>query len=67
MTNTKTNILLVDDHPLVLEGLKNILKHEEKINLIFEASNGEEALNILEKNDIELVISDISMPKMSGI
>ncbi len=65
--NSKINVMIVDDHPLILMGLKNILKNCKNINISAEASNGRVALSILNNENIDLVISDIKMPEIDGI
>ncbi|NJO88039.1 MAG: response regulator transcription factor [Chloroflexia bacterium] len=68
MENKKTiNVLLIDDHPIVLNGLKSLLDGNETIRIIADSNNGLEALSILKEKRIDLVISDISMPEMDGI
>ncbi|CAM1358088.1 response regulator [Tenacibaculum xiamenense] len=61
------DIILVDDHILVRDGIKSILKEEDGLNVIDEASNGLEALEILKDKVPDILIVDIKMPKMSGI
>lgn len=62
------NILLVDDEPWILSGLKNIIDwHNIGIDNIFTASNGEEALEIFNRGNINIVVTDITMPKMNGL
>lgn len=62
------NILLVDDEPWILSGLKSIIDwHDIGIDNIFTASNGEEALDIFNKNKINILVTDITMPKMNGL
>lgn len=61
------NILLADDHPLVREGLKQILNDIEDIGSIDEASTGEEVINQVNKNEYDIILLDISMPGRSGI
>lgn len=64
----KINILLVDDHQIIRDGIKLMLQDSEFIQIKEEASSVAEALDILErKNDISLVISDISLPKQDGL
>lgn len=63
----KTNILIVDDHKIVRDGIKSLLDGETDFAIVAEASNGKEALEILEKQDPDLIIMDISMPEMDGI
>ena len=58
------NILIVDDEKGIRDGLKLFLKREG--HLTFTAEDGKEALEILEKNDIDLVISDLRMPHING-
>lgn len=58
------NILIVDDEKGIRDGLRLFLKREG--HLTFTAADGQEALKILEKNDIDLVISDLKMPHISG-
>ncbi|MCK4966358.1 response regulator [bacterium] len=60
------NILFVDDEPDMLEMLSMVLKQEGTYT-IFTASDGEEALALMEKVKIELILSDNKMPKMQGI
>jgi len=65
VTNDKYNILVVDDDKEIRNAL-NIYFSEENMN-VFLASNGHEALNIVENEDIHLVLMDVMMPKMDGI
>ena len=58
------NILIVDDEKGIRDGLKLFLKREG--HLMFTAEDGKDALEILEKNDIDLVISDLRMPHING-
>lgn len=61
-------VLLVDDEPLITRGLKALLDWEDYgFEITCIAENGEEALTLLEKNDIQLLITDILMPKMTGL
>ena len=58
--------LVVDDCNMVLNLVKNIITTRLGSDNIFTATNGEEALVILDKNEIDVVISDWEMPKLSG-
>lgn len=60
-------ILIADDHIVVREGLKNIVKRLYSDSLVEEAEDGIEALNKIKSNEYDLVIMDISMPGKSGI
>ncbi len=59
-------ILIADDHPLLMRGLSDFLKSSH-YNEILEASNGLEALNTIIRNEPDLAILDIRMPKLSGL
>lgn len=63
----KPGIIIVDDHRLFRSGLKYILVESGKYQVIGEASNGLEFLEILESKNPDLVILDIRMPVMDGI
>lgn len=62
------NILLVDDHNLIREGLKLILKKNKNFKIIGEASNGVEAIKYIDKNadKVHVVMLDITMPELDG-
>ena len=60
-------ILVVDDHAIVREGLKQILAGNPHIVVSGEASNGEEALHKVSKNKYDLVLLDISLPDRNGL
>lgn len=63
----KTKILLVDDHAIVLDGLKSLLSKIENIEIVAVANNGDEGLEQLQKTKADLVITDINMPGMDGM
>ena len=56
------NILIVDDHAIVREGLRRIIDDTSEINVAAEASAGQEALDLIWENKYDLVLMDISMP-----
>lgn len=60
-------VLIADDHSIVREGLKQILNQVVSNAWIDEANNGDETLEYILKNEYNLVIMDISMPKKSGL
>jgi two-component system nitrate/nitrite response regulator NarL len=62
-----TKILIVDDHEVVRDGLRNILTSLDNIAIAGEAGNGEDAVKMYSSLKPDLVIMDISMPGMNGI
>ena len=60
-------LLLVDDHPMLRRGISELLSLEDDVEVVGEASNGQEALAFLENNDVDLVILDHKMPVLTGI
>jgi DNA-binding NarL/FixJ family response regulator len=63
----KKRILIVDDHPALREGLKSIFSFSPIFDIIGEAGDGLEALDYVEKLLPDLVLMDLSMPRMDGI
>ncbi len=61
------NILLVDDHDIVRDGIKALLEDEIGFTIVSEAESGEEAVAACREYDVDLVIMDINMPEMNGI
>jgi two-component system, NarL family, invasion response regulator UvrY len=60
-------ILIADDHQVVREGLKQILKNLKISDLVEEADNGDEALKKIKSGEFDFIILDISMPGRSGL
>ncbi|RDW18127.1 DNA-binding response regulator [Oceanobacillus arenosus] len=60
-------VLLVEDQPIVRQGLKVILEQDENIKVTHQAENGLEAIKALEKNVIDFIMMDVRMPEMNGI
>jgi len=64
----KINVLSVDDDFINLKLVSSILKKNENVNQVFEASNGLEALKVLKEHEnIQLILLDMMMPVMNGI
>jgi DNA-binding NarL/FixJ family response regulator len=61
------SILIADDHPLVRKALRFVLQDQDDFEVIAEASDGEEAVELTEKLHPNVVIMDISMPKLNGL
>lgn len=61
-----TNVLIVDDHPIVRRGLKQVLQDEPDFSVL-EAGDAREALHEIKAQPVDLVIADIDLPGMNGI
>jgi DNA-binding NarL/FixJ family response regulator len=61
------SIILVDDHVLVRQGLKRIIHEDPGLQVIHEAGDGLELLGLLKKSSPDIVILDISMPRLGGL
>ena len=61
-------ILLVDDHQMVMDGIKAMLRKQKKFKIIGEVFNGKQAIEFIDNNERpDFVLTDISMPEMNGI
>jgi len=63
----KIRVVIADDHAVVREGIKMILGREPDIEVVGEAGNGREALDLVAKTKPHVVVMDISMPEMGGV
>ena len=63
----KIKILLVDDHQILRDGIRSLVKGYDDMEVIGEAADGREALDMVEKLSPDIVIMDISMPDLNGI
>jgi NarL family two-component system response regulator LiaR len=63
----RIKIMIVDDHPVIRDGLKSMLLAFEDLELIGEAENGSAALALCQQNTPDLILMDILMPGMDGI
>ncbi|HTY10065.1 MAG TPA: response regulator transcription factor [Bacteroidota bacterium] len=67
MKKSKITLLLVDDHPLVREGLRSYLAQEKAFEIVGEAVDGAEALRIAKDLLPQIILLDINMPGMNGL
>jgi DNA-binding NarL/FixJ family response regulator len=59
-------VLIADDHKMFIDGVKSLLRKEKNIVFVHESLNGEDAFEYLSNNQMDLLITDISMPGISG-
>lgn len=61
------NILIADDHPIFLKGLKEVIEMEEGFKVVVAVVNGQEAVFALQTNKIDVAVLDIDMPRLNGL
>jgi len=61
------NVFIVDDHEIIREGLKKILREESDLNVVGEAESGDEVLKNLKNIDCDIMLLDMNMPGRSGL
>ena len=66
-TPTRARILLVDDHPMMRRGIRQLLELEDDFLIVGEANNGEEALSLIDSLQPQLILLDNNMPQMNGV
>jgi len=66
MPGNKTSVFIVDDHEMIIPGLKMAIESLENFNVAGHASNGLEALDMIKKLKPDIVLSDLSMPGLNG-
>ena len=60
-------VIIVDDHEVVRDGIKSVLEETEDISIIADADNGEDAIRLVDKMKPDILLTDITMPGLSGI
>ena len=63
----KIRVLLADDHKLVRAGIRSLLERMPGMEVVAEASDGKEALHLVEKQDPQIVLMDLAMPELNGL
>ncbi len=61
------SVLVADDHGIVREGLRRLLEAEEDVQVVCEAGDGREVLDQVEKHQPDVVVLDITMPRLGGL
>ncbi len=65
--SARYRIVLADDHPIVLDGLRGLIKAQNDLDLVGEATSGLAALRLIKEQKPDLAVIDISMPELNGI
>jgi DNA-binding NarL/FixJ family response regulator len=65
--DAKLKVLIADDHPLILQGIRRALEASEDIDVVGEARSGDEVLALVERRNPDLVLLDLHMPGLSGL
>lgn len=63
----KITVMLVDDHQVMRKGLRLVLEDKGEVEVIAEASTGEEAIDLIDRLSTDVVIMDLSLPGINGI
>ena len=63
----RIRIVIADDHPIFRDGLRRLVEHEPGFELVGEASNGLDTLEVLAKTKPDVLLLDLAMPKLSGM
>ncbi|AZB35789.1 response regulator [Chryseobacterium bernardetii] len=66
MENEKINIVIVDDHPIVIEGLKMMLKSQPSFNILETFISGSEIIRFIGRNKVDIILLDIALPDANG-
>src|SRR5512136_1993587 len=64
---SKYRVVIVEDHTILREGLRSLLSSEPNFEIVGEAEDGREAIKCVEKFRPDLILTDLSMPRMNGI
>lgn len=65
--SSKIKIVIVDDHPVVIQGFKQVLTDAENISIVAEFQKGEGVISFLESHFIDIVLMDVTLPDISGV
>lgn len=63
----KLRTVIVDDHPIVIEGLNTLLKNEDNLEIVGGFSNGTQLLSYLANNPVDLILLDVTLPDIGGM
>ena len=64
---TRTRVMIVDEHPMVAQGIQSVLEDHDDIDVVATLGNGRAALDALERLDPDVILMDLNMPQMGGL
>ena len=67
LKSNKIKVMIADDHPLLREGIIKLLSLEPDIEVVGEAEDGAQAIELARTIDVDVILMDINMPKINGI
>ncbi|TAH00711.1 MAG: DNA-binding response regulator [Sphingobacteriales bacterium] len=66
MIKDKVRIAIVDDHQIVIDGLLSMMEGHDRFKVVLQATEPKKMLQLLKQNDVDLLLTDIMMPEMTG-
>src|SRR5690242_3907936 len=63
----RISVVIADAHPLIREGIKRLVEHASDMELVGEASDGQQAIELIQKKKPDIIILDLQMPVMDGM
>lgn len=67
MQHKPISVLIIDDHPMVIEGLKTLLSDNETVKVKTHFTNGKDTLHFLEKEIVDVILLDVNLPDINGV
>jgi DNA-binding NarL/FixJ family response regulator len=67
LDDARVKILLADDHPLIIAGIRRTIEHLEDMEVVGEAHSGAELAQLIERRDPDMVLMDLKMPGVTGV
>ncbi|MEQ8364438.1 MAG: response regulator transcription factor [Cyclobacteriaceae bacterium] len=65
--NEIVKLMMVDDHQMLIDGVKALLADQSKYQIVSESTDGKDALQKLASNEVDIIITDLNMPQMGGV
>jgi DNA-binding NarL/FixJ family response regulator len=64
---TPIRLLIVDDHPIMRDGLRGVFADDDEFEVVGEAGDGAEAVAVAQRTDVDVILMDLRMPRMGGV